>query len=74
MKSYIVVEGHLILLILRCGYGEVDTTIGHVPRKILAICSFLRNNSVILYRVTGSRRYLEDLPWGRLEIPCTLKL
>ena len=51
-----------------------DTTVGHVPRKISAICLlFLRKNSMILCKVTGSRRYSEDLPQGGLEIPCTLK-
>ena len=51
-----------------------DTTVGHVPRKISAICSlFLRKKGAILCEVTGSRRYSEDLPQGGLEIPCILK-
>ena len=50
-----------------------DTTIGHVPRKISAICSlFLRRNGTIRCKVTGARRYSADLPQGGLEIPCTL--
>lgn len=52
-----------------------DTTVGHVPRRILLICSlFLRKDSTILCKVTGNRRYLEDLQQGGIEIPCTLTL
>ena len=49
--------------------------VGHVPRKILSICSmFLRRGGTISCRVTGGRRYSEDLPQGGLEVPCTLTL
>ena len=49
--------------------------IGHVPRKISSVCSmFLRRGGTISCRVTGSRRYSEDLPQGGLEVPCTLTL
>ena len=41
--------------------AKEDTTVGHVPRKISAICSlFLRKNGTILCKVTGSRRYSEE--------------
>ena len=49
-------------------------TVGHVPRKISAICSiFIRRGGSILCIVKGSRRYSSDLPQGGLEIPCTLE-
>ena len=49
--------------------------LGHVPRKISSVCSmFLRRGGTISCRVTGGRRYSEDLPQGRLEVPCTLTL
>ena len=42
-----------------------STTIGHVPRGILSVCSlFLRKNGTIVCKVTGSRRYPRDLPQG----------
>ena len=48
-------------------------TVGHVPRKISSIWSmFLRRSGVIGCRVTGARRYSEDLPQGGLELPCVL--
>ena len=47
--------------------------IGHVSRKISSVCSmFLRRGGTISCRVTGGRRYSEDLPQGGLEVPCTL--
>ena len=47
--------------------------VGHIPRKISSICSlYLRRGGLIICRVTGSRRYSEDLIQGRLEIPCVL--
>ena len=54
---------------------EKDSSIvGHVPRKISAICSlFLRQSGKISCCVTGPRQYSSDLPQGGLEIPCTLK-
>ena len=48
-------------------------TVGHVPRKLSSICSlFIRRGGSISCRVTGSRRFSEDLPQGGLEIPCLL--
>ena len=50
------------------------TTAGHIPKKILTICSlFLRRNGTIWCRVTGSRRYSADLPQDSLEIPLTFQ-
>ena len=47
--------------------------VGHVPRKISSICSlFLQRNGSIICRVSGHRRFSEDLPQGGLEIPCTM--
>ena len=49
------------------------TVVGHVPKKISSICSlYLRRGRSIICRVTGSRRYSEDLIQGGLEIPCVL--
>ena len=49
-------------------------TVGHIPRKISAICSiFIRRGDSIVCLVDGSHRYSSDLPQGGLEIPCTLK-
>ena len=48
--------------------------VGHLPRKISAVCSlFLRNGGVITCTVSGARRYSVDLEQGGLEIPCTLR-
>ena len=53
--------------------GLVPCTVGHVPRKSSTICSvFIRRGGSIRCRVTGSRRYSQDLPQGGLEIPCLL--
>jgi len=53
--------------------GETQT-VGHVPRKISAICStFIRRGGSILCIVKGNHRYSSDLPQGGLEIPCTLE-
>ena len=50
------------------------TTVGHIPRKISAICSiFIRHGGSITCVVNGSHRYSADLPQGGLEIPCILK-
>ena len=50
-----------------------QVAVGHIPRKISSICSmFLRHGGTICCRVTGSRRYSQDLPQGGLEIPCML--
>ena len=53
--------------------GDIKT-VGHIPRKISAICSiFIRRGGSIVCLVDGSRRYSSDLPQGGLEIPCILK-
>ena len=50
-----------------------ETIIGHLPRKMSKLFSlFLRRGGSIRCKVTGSRRYSNDLPQGGLEIPCTL--
>ena len=50
-----------------------NTIVGHIPRKISALCSlFLRRNGSISCQVNGTRRYSSDLPQGGLEIPCVL--
>ena len=42
-------------------------TVGHVPRKISALCSlFLRRSGTILYRVAGSR-------WRSMDLHCTTR-
>ena len=47
--------------------------VGHVPRKISAVCYlFLRRSGTISCEVTDRRRYSADLPQGGLEIPCKL--
>lgn len=47
-----------------------ETVVGHVPKKISSICSlYLRRNCSIICRVTGSRKYSDDLEQGGLEIP-----
>ena len=50
-----------------------DNIVGHLPKKILRICSlFLRRGGSINCIVTGRRRYSSDLGQGGLEIPCSL--
>lgn len=50
-----------------------ETTVGHAPRAISAICSsFLRRGGSIHCTVTGKRNYSKDLPQGGVEVPCTL--
>lgn len=52
-----------------------DTTVGHLPRNISALCHiFLRRTGNILVQVTGRRQRSIDLPQGGLEVPCTLTL
>ena len=47
--------------------------VGHVPRKISAICSlFMRRGGTIHCKVTGSKQYSRDISQGGLEIPCLL--
>ena len=56
-------------------YRRDIKTVGHIPRKISAICIcliFIRGGSIVCL-VDGSRRYLYDLPQGGLKIPCILK-
>ncbi len=47
-----------------------NTTVGHVPRCISAVCH--RKDGSIQCEVTGARRHSLDLPQGGLEIPCKL--
>ena len=48
--------------------------VGHVARKISTVAYlFLRKGGAISCVVTGTRRYLYDLPQGGMEIPCLLK-
>ena len=50
-----------------------DIVVGHVPKRILSICSsFLRRGGTITCKVMGPRRYSADLLQGGLEIPCKL--
>ena len=50
--------------------GDIKT-VGHIPRKISAICSiFIRRGGSIVCLVDT---YSSDLPQGGLEIPCILK-
>ena len=47
--------------------------VGHLPRKISSICSlFLRKGGTISCKISGSRRYSNDLVQGGLEVPCVL--
>ena len=47
--------------------------VGHLPRKISAICSiFIRRGGGIDCHITGCRRYSRDLLQGGLEVPCLL--
>ena len=47
--------------------------VGHIPKKISSVCPlYLRRGRSIICRVTGSRRYSEDLTQGGLKIPCVL--
>jgi len=51
------------------GSSEKDgIIIGHLPRKVLRLCSlFLRRGGCISCVVTGRRQYLADLLQGGLE-------
>ena len=56
-----------------CMVNETGITVGHVPRKISAVCYMLiQRGGSISCQVTGSRRYSYDLPQGGLELPCCL--
>lgn len=47
--------------------------VGHIPRKISAICHlFLRHGGQMVVQVVGPRRHSVDLPQGGLEVPCTI--
>ena len=51
-----------------------STIVGHVPRKISAICSmFLQTGGTIDCTVIGNRQHSRDLVQGGLEVPCELK-
>ena len=50
-----------------------EKAVGHVPHTISAVCSmFLLQGGSISCQVTGTTRYLIDLPQGGLELPCRL--
>ena len=50
------------------------TIVGHMPRKISAICSmFLQIGGIINCCVISSKQYLKNLVQGGLEVPCKLK-
>ena len=56
-----------------CMVNETGITVGHVPRKISAVCyMFIQRGGSISCQVTGSRRYSYDLPQGGLELPWCL--
>ena len=46
--------------------------VGHIPRKISAICALFLRSGTLRSIVSGSRRYSSDLPNGGLEVPCRL--
>ena len=47
------------------------TRVGHIPKKISAICSiFIRRGGAINCVVNGAHRFSADLPQSGLEIPC----
>ena len=49
----------------RIELSNPDIVVGHVPKRILSICSsFLRQGGTITCKVTGPRRFLADLPQG----------
>ena len=49
-----------------------NTIVGHVPRKVSAVCSLFLRRGTMVCVVTGNRRHFSDLPQGGLEVPCTL--
>ena len=64
--------GNVFDLFAVCVQKDGDI-VGHVPRKISAICSlFLRRNETIHCKVTGSRRYSRDIAQVGMKIPCQL--
>ena len=65
--------GNVFDLFTVCVCSLDGDIVGHMPRKISAICSlFLHRNGTIHCKVTGSRRYSRDIAQGGLEIPCQL--
>ena len=53
---------------------DSSTVVGHVPRKLSAICSiFLRKGGSIFCQVNGSKHYSHDLHWVGLEVPCLMR-
>ena len=51
-----------------------SVVVGHVPRKISAICSLFLRVKTITATVTDShRQYSNDLPQGGVEVPCVFK-
>ena len=50
-----------------------DEIVSHLPRKLSHVCwIFLRRGGTITCKVSGRRRYSNDLPQGGVEIPCYL--
>ena len=47
--------------------------VGHVHRKILAVCLLFLRTETITAAVRDSRKYSSDLPQGGLEVPCMLR-
>ena len=49
----------------RIELSNPDIVVGHVPKRILSICSsFLRRGGTITCKLTGPRRFSADLPQG----------
>ena len=49
-----------------------ENVVGHVPKKISVCSLYLRRGRSIFCRLTGCRRFSDDLVQGGLEIPCEL--
>ena len=50
---------------------EYDGIVGHVPKNISKFCySFLSRGGTIEVIITGPCQFAEDLPQGRLDVPC----
>ena len=50
-----------------------SVVVGHVPRKISAVCSLFLSAGTITSIVTDSCQYSNDLPQGRLKVPCDMR-
>lgn len=63
----------LTVVVMKRIDGE-DKIVGHLPHKISPLCSAFSDKEELLrkYIVNGHRRYFDDLPQGRLEVPCKL--